>query len=85
MRKAAVVMTTFALAFVIGLGLATMFANDTHAKPQQCVLAIEPFYYCEPHPSCHNPGEQKCWECLGMDLNNEPCLCTRVGCMVPPE
>jgi hypothetical protein len=69
----------------LGLGVSTMFAGPSEAKPNQCILAIEPFYVCQPSASCKEPGEQKCWICLGRDVYGEPCLCSRVGCMVPPQ
>jgi hypothetical protein len=85
MSKTGMILAAFVLAFTVGIGLAIFAAPETQAKPIVCKLAVEPFYYCEPHPSCHGPGEQRCWECQGVDLSGEPCLCARVGCMVPPE
>jgi hypothetical protein len=84
-KKAFGVLTILGLAFIVGLWLAAFFANDAQAKPNMCVLTIEPFYICEPHPSCHNPGEEKCIMCHGWDLYGEPCLCVRMGCMIPPQ
>ena len=85
MRKSVVLLTTFVLAFALGFGLSNIFADSPQAKPNQCLLTIEPFYVCQPSPSCKNPGEQRCWECRGWDMYGEPCLCVRVGCMVPPQ
>ena len=85
MKRFVVLVASFFMAFVIGFQVASFFAEETQAKPNMCILAVEPYYYCEPSNSCHNPGEQRCWLCLGHDVYGEPCLCSRVGCMVPPE
>ena len=85
MPKTVVLTAAFVLALALGFGLAAYFADSVQAKPTQCLLHVEPFYVCEPHPSCHNPGEMRCWLCLGHEPSTgEPCLCTRVGCMIPP-
>jgi len=76
----------FAAAFSFGLGLTLMNPGDALAKPPVvCKLLLEPFYSCEPAAQCHEPGEELCYICLGRDLQGEPCLCSKVGCMIPPE
>ncbi len=82
MNRPLVYAATFVVAFAVGLGL-TVFTQDVQAKPNDCVLTIEPFLYCEDHPKCKGPGEQMCWECHGWDMYGEPCICTKLGCMVP--
>jgi len=85
MKKAVTLLATFVVALALGIGIASVFPGETQAKPNDCLLFFEPVYYCEPSPSCKEPGEMKCWECMGRDLYGELCLCTRMGCMVPPE
>ena len=84
MRKFGVLAATFVLALVLGAWLSTFMADNVQAKPNMCILHVVPFYVCEPHPSCHNPGEMRCWLCMGHDLYGDPCLCTRLGCIIPP-
>jgi len=85
MRKPFLVLVTLIVALAIGFGSTTMFADNLMAKPIICKLLIDPIYVCKPSPSCKNPGEQVCWRCLGIDIAGEPCLCAKVGCMVPPQ
>jgi len=82
MRKPVYALAIFVFAFAIGMTQA-YFAPDVQAKPTQCRLAIEPFLYCEASNSCHGAGEMLCWECRGTEPGGAPCLCTRLGCMVP--
>ena len=84
-RKALCLFTTFVVAAAIGFGLAGVVSDEAQAKPNDCLLYIEPFYYCVESNACKGPGEMKCWLCQGMDMYDEPCLCTRMGCMVPPN
>ena len=79
MRKTLTILATFVLAFAIGVGSTMFLADSVDAKPTQCRLAVEPFLYCVDHPACKD-GTQRCYECLGYDLNGEPCLCTFLGC-----
>jgi hypothetical protein len=81
-RKFMVYATTLVVAFALGIGLASVLPNDAQAKPMICKLTIEPFFHCIDHPSCKG-GEQRCWYCLGVDQNGDPCLCDFVGCMTP--
>lgn len=83
MRKILTATLVFALAIGLGIGLATISAGPLQAKPNDCLLTITPYYYCVDSPRCHGVGEQFCYECNGVDMYGEPCLCTRVGCMVP--
>lgn len=82
MRKMTYV-TAFTLAVILGVGLAAVVAEQAEAKPSDCLLTIEPYLVCEDSPRCKGAGEQLCYECQGVDVYGEPCLCTRVGCMVP--
>ncbi len=83
MRKIVTVAVVFALALGLGIGLATVTATQVQAKPNDCLLTITPYLYCVASNRCHGPGEMFCYECNGRDVYGEPCLCTRVGCMVP--
>ena len=85
MRKVFSLFAVFTLAVVIGLGAAAAFATQSEAAraPIVCKLTFEPFLVCEESPRCKGEGELYCYECQGYDLNGEPCLCSRVGCMVP--
>ena len=83
MRKAGVLLIAFVLAFSAGVIWTSITAPDVEAKPTICVLAVTPFLVCEPSNKCHGAGEQFCWECQGRDPQGNPCLCRRVGCMVP--
>ncbi len=83
MRKILTAAIVFTLAIGLGVGLATMTASQVQAKPNDCLLALTPYLYCVDSPRCHGAGEQFCYECRGRDVYGEPCLCSRVGCMVP--
>jgi hypothetical protein len=83
MRRFLTVFTAFTLACILGIGLATTVAPQAEAKPIICKLAVFPYLVCEDSPRCKGAGEQYCYECHGYDINNEPCLCYRVGCLVP--
>jgi hypothetical protein len=85
MRQILLFGMTFAVVFSIAVGLTAVMAPATQAKPNDCLLTLEPFYYCEPAPRCHEPGEEFCWLCRGWDMYGDPCLCERVGCMIPPQ
>ncbi len=85
MPKPLMILSVFAVAFAFGVSLVCLFTAEAQAKPNNCILTIEPFYYCIESPSCKGPGEMRCWQCHGWDLYGEPCLCVRVGCMVPPQ
>ena len=82
MRKMGFVLATFVIAFAAGTVWSLFTAENLEAKPNICVLAVEPFLVCEPSNRC-KAGEQFCWECEGRDPAGNPCLCRRVGCMVP--
>lgn len=84
MRRPFVILTALVVVFALGVSLAFLF-TEAQAKPNNCILTVEPFYYCVESRACKGPGEMRCWQCLGYDLYGEPCLCTRVGCMVPPQ
>lgn len=83
MRKPITLVTAFFVAVVIGVGLAGVVADQVQAKPNDCLLMIEPYLVCEDSPRCKGAGEQFCYECRGRDLYGEPCLCSRIGCVVP--
>ena len=83
MRKLSVLLVAFVLAFTAGIIWSSVTADQVEAKPMICKLAVEPFLYCEPSNRCHGPGEEYCWQCQGIDQNGNPCLCSRVGCLVP--
>jgi hypothetical protein len=84
MNKGLVYGAAFLIVFAVCFGIGLFFGEDAQAKPTQCLLAVEPFLYCQPHPSCHEPGAMMCWECLGITPGSgAPCLCRKLGCMVP--
>lgn len=83
MHKAGIVLGAFVLAFAIGTAWSFFGAEDLQARPTICKLAVEPFLVCEPSTRCHGAGEQYCYECQGVDPAGVPCLCRRLGCMVP--
>ena len=85
MRKTAMVLLVFTLAFVASYTISPMFAERSEAKPYICILTVYPYYVCEPSGRCQVPGEEYCWECNGRTPAGDPCLCSRVGCMVPPQ
>lgn len=85
MNKNWLVTVICVLVFIGTFVFAFLTPGSLEAKPNMCVLTIEPFYYCIESNSCKGPGEMKCWECHGWDLYGEPCLCARIGCMVPPQ
>ena len=82
MRKAGLLLATFALAFAVGTIWSLFTAEPLEAKPNTCLLAIEPFLVCEPSNRCKG-DEQLCIECQGRDPAGVPCLCRRLGCIVP--
>lgn len=82
MKKSMYLVAIFVFAFAIGLSQVYLVGN-AQAKPFQCRLAIDPFLYCQPSSSCHGAGEMLCWECQGTEPDGTPCLCQRLGCMVP--
>ena len=83
MRRALVIATSVVVVMALGLTLVSSLAYDAQAKPVQCILTVEPFVYCEQANRCRGEGEMLCWECLGVTPDGEPCLCSRLGCMVP--
>jgi hypothetical protein len=86
MKRLIAFAAVFAVAFSFGLGLTVFTPEGVMAKPPIiCKLMLEPFYVCNPAPQCHDPGEELCYLCLGRDLQGEPCLCSKVGCMIPPQ
>lgn len=82
MRKAGLVMATFVFAFAIGTLWSLFAAAPLEAKPNTCILAVEPFLDCHPSNRC-DAGQEFCYECEGRDPAGIPCICRRVGCMVP--
>lgn len=82
MRKAGLVLGAFVLAFAAGVIWSSVTAEPLEAKPFICKLAVEPFLYCEPSNRCKG-DEQFCYMCQGVEPSGAPCLCSRVGCMVP--
>ena len=85
MKRLVALAAVFAVAFSFTLGLTLVTTDSVTAKPNDCLLTIEPFYDCQPSARCKTPGEEYCYLCHGWDMYGEPCLCTRVGCMVPPQ
>lgn len=78
MKKTMLVAALFVFAFT--LGLSQVLFTEAQAKPTQCRLAIEPFLYCIPSNACKEPGQMRCWECMGTEPDGTPCLCSLVGC-----
>lgn len=83
MRKAGILMATFVLAFAFGVIWSSFNGVAVEAKPTTCILAVTPFLVCEPSNRCKGAGEEFCYECQGWDPAGNPCLCRRIGCMVP--